>query len=96
MDSDQFARRRLRLAQLFYWGVFAVGALHAAWHAKDRTELTIAVILAAVSFPLAFVMMWVFGLVAQKVPDEWALHHLRERKRRPETIWAVRKRRLGH
>lgn len=92
LPTAPIRRTGLRWAQFFYWGVFVVGALHTAWNAKDKTDLTIAVLLAAVSFPLAFVLMWLIGLVSQKVPDDWAAQYLRDRRRRPKTIWAKRSR----
>lgn len=81
--DDKRSRRRLRLAQLFYWAVFAAGAVHLGLNAKTTFDTVFAVLLGAVSFPLAFVMVWAFGLIVRSVPDEVAE---RERQRQ-KSLW---------
>lgn len=80
--------RRLPWLQLFYWAVFTIGALGVAQHAKSQFDINFAVVLASASFPLAFFLIWFFGLITQHVTVETMDRHLKARTIRPETIWS--------
>lgn len=75
-------RRRWPWVQLFYWLVFASGAMGLARAAKTPEQITFAVGFAAVSFPLAFFLLWFIGLLAQQVSPELAEKARQDRKSR--------------